>query len=75
MFPHKAGRIAKLTDLFGRRFSSAGDKGETVDVLTFVVFCLSETFFSGQEIVNLGLSLERIVRTICSSPDTGRTWR
>jgi len=64
MFPHKAGRIAKLTDLFGRRFSSAGDKGETVDVLTFVVFCLSETFFSGQEIVNLGLSL--VVRGLCA---------
>ena len=64
MFPHKAGRIAKLTDLFGRRFSSAGDKGETVDVLTFVVFCLSETFFSGKEIVNLGFSL--VVRGLCT---------
>ena len=56
--------MAKLTELFGRRFSSAGDKGETVDVLTFVVFCLSETFFSGQAIVNLGLSL--VVRGLCA---------
>ena len=56
--------ITKLGYLSGRRFSPASDEGETVDVLGFIVFRLSETFFSGQEIVNLGLSL--VVRGLCA---------
>ena len=64
MIPHEADCVAKLCYLSGRRFSSAGDEGETVDVLTFVVFCLSEALFSGQEIVNLGLGL--VVRGLCT---------
>ena len=36
--------------------SSAGNEGESVDVLGFIVLGLSKTFFSGKEIVNLGFS-------------------
>ena len=59
-----ANSITKLGYLSGRRFSPASDEGETVDVLTFVVFCLSETFFSGKEIVNLGFGL--VVGGLCT---------
>jgi len=61
---HLTNGIAKLGDLFGRWFSSAGNERETVDVLGFIVFRLSETFFSGKEIVNLGFSL--VVRGLCT---------
>ena len=56
MSTHITDCIAKLGNLFGRWFSSAGNEGESVDVLGFVVLGLSKTFFSGKEIVNLGFS-------------------
>ena len=59
-----ANSITKLGYLSGRRFSPASDEGETVDVLGFVVFSLSETFFSGKEVVDFGLRL--VVRGLCT---------
>ena len=56
MSTHITDCIAKLGNLFGRWFSSAGNEGESVDVLGFIVLGLSKTFFSGKEIVNLGFS-------------------
>ena len=47
-----------------KSFSPASDEGETVDVLGFVVFSLSETFFSGKEVVDFGLRL--VVRGLCT---------
>ena len=64
MSTHIVDCIAKLSNLFGRWFSSAGNKGESVDVLGFIVLGLSETFFSGKEIVNLGFSL--VVGGLCT---------
>ena len=59
-----ANSITKLGYLSGRRFSPASDEGETVDVLGIVVFSLSETFFSGKEVVDFGLRL--VVRGLCT---------
>ena len=64
MSTHITDCIAKLGNLFGRWFSSAGNEGESVDVLGFVVLGLSETFFSGEEIVNLGFGL--VVGGLCT---------
>ena len=64
MLPHMADCVAKLGNLFGRGFPSAGDEGETVDVLGFIILCLSETFFSGEEVIDFGLRL--VVGGLCA---------
>ena len=57
-------RIAKLFHLSGRRFSAAGDEGETVDVLPFIVLRLSEAFFCGEQVVDVGLGV--VVGGLCA---------
>ena len=64
MSPYMADCVAKLGNLLGRGFPSAGDEGETVDVLGFIILCLSETFFSGEEVIDFGLRL--VVGGLCA---------
>ena len=57
MIPHEADCVAKLCYLFGRRFSSAGDEGETVDVLPLIVLRLFEALFCGEQVVDFGFGM------------------
>ena len=50
-------RIAKLFHLSGRRFSAAGDEGETVDVLPLIVLRLFEALFCGEQVVDFGFGM------------------
>ena len=47
----------KVFHLPGRRFSAAGDEGETVDVLPLIVLRLFEALFCGEQVVDFGFGM------------------
>ena len=49
--------VAKVFHLPGRRFSAAGDEGETVDVLPLIVLRLFEALFCGEQVVDFGFGM------------------